>query len=63
MLNIATKEERVALLTGPRLRATQRTISTALKIAANRLGEIRSHAPGGIEGLTEDDYAELPANG
>jgi len=32
-----------------------------LKIAANRLGEIRSHSPGGIEGLTEDDYGEQPA--
>ena len=61
VLNIATKEERVVLLHGPKLRATQRTISTALKIAANRLGEIRSHAPGGIEGLTEDDYGDQPA--
>ena len=50
MLNIATKEERVVLLNGAKLRAAQRTISTALKIAASRLGEIRSHAPGGIEG-------------
>jgi len=61
VLNIATKEERVVLLNGAKLRATQRTISTALKIAANRLGEIRSHSPGGIEGLTEDDYGEQPA--
>jgi len=59
VLNIATKEERVALLTGARLRATQLAISGALKIAATRLGEIRSHAPGGVEGLTEDDYGEL----
>jgi len=58
VLNIATKEERVALLTGARLRATQLAISGALKIAATRLGEIRSHAPGGVEGLTEDDYGE-----
>ena len=61
VLNIATKEERVVLLNGAKLRATQRAISSALKIAATRLGEIRSHAPGGVEGLTEDDYGEQPA--
>lgn len=60
VLNIATKEERVVLLNGARLNATQRTITSALKIAAARLGEIRSHTPGGIEGLTEDDYGEQP---
>jgi hypothetical protein len=37
-------------------------ISDALAIAASRLTDIRSHAPGGIEGLTEDDYgANLPS--
>jgi coenzyme F420-reducing hydrogenase gamma subunit len=62
VLNIATKEERVVLLNGAKLRATQRALSSALKIAAIRLGEIRSHAPGGVEGLTEDDYGERPAD-
>lgn len=59
VLNIATKEDRVALLSGARLRATQLAISGALNIAATRLSEIRSHGPGGVEGLTEDDYGEL----
>lgn len=61
VLNIATKKERVVLLnTGRKVeqRATQGMISNALLIAAARLNEIRTHAPGGIEGLTEDDYGD-----
>ena len=61
MLNIATKAERVALLNIDRRveqRAMQSAISGALLIAAARLSDIRSHDPGGIEGLTEDDYGE-----
>jgi hypothetical protein len=64
VLNIATKEERVALLnTGRRVErhAMQSMISGALLIATKRLDEIRSHTPGGIEGLTEDDYADKAA--
>ena len=64
VLNIATKAERVALLnTGRRVeqRAMQSAISGALLIAAARLSDIRSHDPGGIEGLTEDDYGENAA--
>jgi hypothetical protein len=63
VLNIATKEERVALLNGGRRverHAMQSMISGALLIATRRLDEIRTHAPGGIEGLTEDDFANDP---
>lgn len=60
VLNIAAKAERVALLNieyQEQLRVTQDLISRALPIAASRLTEIRSHTPGGVEGLTPDDYA------
>ncbi len=63
VLNIATKAERVALLNIDRKveqRAMQNAISGALLIAAARLSDIRSHDPGGIEGLTEDDYGSNP---
>ena len=59
VLNIVAKAERVALLNLEReaeMRATQNLISRALPIAASRLNEIRTHAPGGVEGLTPDDY-------
>ena len=67
VLNIATKAERVAMLNIERKveqRAMQNAISGALLIAAARLSDIRTHAPGGIEGLTEDDYGgeTLPGN-
>jgi len=61
VLNIAAKAERVALLNidqDAELLATQTMISDALTIAASRLSDIRSHDPGGVEGLTEDDYGE-----
>lgn len=61
VLNIAAKAERVALLNidhKVELHATQSMISGALLIAASRLTDIRTHSPGGIEGLTEDDYGE-----
>ena len=64
VLNIATKAERVALLNADRRveqRATQNAISGALLIAAARLSDIRSHDPGGIDGLTEDDFGENAA--
>jgi hypothetical protein len=65
VLNIAAKAERVALLNVDHkveLHATQSMISGALLIAASRLTDIRTHAPGGIEGLTEDDYGvDLPS--
>jgi hypothetical protein len=65
VLNIAAKAERVALLNvnhKVELHATQSMISGALLIAASRLTDIRTHAPGGIEGLTEDDYGvDLPS--
>ena len=63
VLNIAAKEERVALLNidqDEELLATQTMISEALTIAAARLTDIRSHDPGGVEGLTEDDYGSNP---
>jgi len=63
VLNIATKAERVALLNNERRveqRAMQSAISGALLIAAARLSDIRSHDPGGIDGLTEDDYDDNP---
>ena len=62
VLYIATKAERVALLNIDRRveqRAMQSAISGALLIAAARLSDIRSHDPGGIEGLTDDDYGEV----
>jgi hypothetical protein len=58
---IAAKAERVALLNidhKAEIHATQWIISGALLIAASRLTDIRTHAPGGVEGLTEDDYGE-----
>jgi hypothetical protein len=61
VLNVVAKEERVVLLNvdrRPELRAAQNLISRALPIAAARLQDIRSHSPGGIEGLIEDDYRE-----
>ena len=65
VLNIAAKAERVALLNidqDAELLATQTMISDALAIAASRLTDIRSHDPGGVEGLTEDDYGgNLPS--
>lgn len=60
-LNIVTKVERVALLNiehRAELHATQSMISGALLIASSRLTDIRARTPGGIEGLTEDDYGE-----
>jgi hypothetical protein len=63
VLNIAAKAERVALLNidqDAELLATQTMISEALTIAAARLADIRSHDPGGVEGLTEDDYGGHP---
>ena len=59
LLNIAAKTERVALLTidhKVELHATQSMISAALLIAATRLADIRTHAPGGVQGLIPDDY-------
>jgi hypothetical protein len=59
VLNVVAKAERVAVLNLEReaeMRATQNLISRALPIAASRLNEIRTHAPGGVEGLTPDDY-------
>jgi hypothetical protein len=65
LLNISAKAERVALLNIDHkieLHATQSMLSGALLIAASRLTDIRSHDPGGIEGLTEDDFAiDLPS--
>ena len=64
VLNIVAKAERVALLNiqrKPELNATQTLISRALPIAASRLSDIRSHAPGGVEGLTADDYYDEAA--
>jgi hypothetical protein len=61
VLNIVAKEERVVLLNlgrRPELEAAQNLIARALPIAAARLQDIRSHSPGGIEGLTEEDYCE-----
>ncbi len=62
-LNIAARAERVALLNADHkveLHATQSIVSGALLIAETRLTDIRTHAPGGIEGLTEDDYGVEP---
>jgi hypothetical protein len=57
--------ERVALLNiqrKPELNATQNLISRALPITVSRLSDIRSHAPGGVDGLmTADDYGEEAA--
>jgi hypothetical protein len=64
VLNVVAKAERVALLNLDReaeMRATQNLISRALPIAASRLNEIRTHAPGGAEGLTPDDYTIGPS--
>jgi hypothetical protein len=64
VLNIVAKAERVALLNiqrKPELNATQTLISRALPIAASRLSDIRSHTPGGVEGLTADDYDDEAA--
>jgi coenzyme F420-reducing hydrogenase gamma subunit len=64
VLNIVAKAERVALLNLEReaeMRATQNLMSRALPIAASRLNEIRSHTPGGVEGLTPDDYTVGPS--
>jgi hypothetical protein len=64
VLNIVAKAERVALLNiqrKPELNATQNLISRALPIAVSRLSDIRSHAPGGVEGLTTDDYGDEAA--
>jgi hypothetical protein len=61
VLNIVAKAERVALLNiqrKPELNATQALISRALPIAVSRLSDIRSHAPGGVDGLTADDYGD-----
>jgi hypothetical protein len=64
VLNIATKAERV---TRPNIdhkaemHATQSMISGALLIAASRLNDIRAHVPGGVEGLTGDDYGREAA--
>lgn len=61
VLNIVAKAERVALLNLERkteLNATQNLISRALPIAASRLRDIRTHAAGGVDGLTQDDYLD-----
>lgn len=61
ILNIVAKAERVALLNVERkaeLNATQNLIARALPIAASRLKDIRTHAAGGIDGLTADDYLD-----
>jgi hypothetical protein len=60
-LNISTKAERLALLNvehRAELHATQSMIFGALLIAGSRLKDIRARTPGGIEGLTPEDYGE-----
>jgi hypothetical protein len=62
-LNIAAKAERVALLNiehRAELHATQSMIFGALMIAGSRLTDIRAHTPGGIEGLSEEDFGDDP---